>query len=33
LSGGAVVLNQQNAHASPLPRRFGLRSARRSGGP
>ena len=33
LSGGAVVLNQQNAHASPLPRRAGLRSARRSGGP
>ena len=33
LSGGAVVLNQQYAHASPLPRRFGLRSARRSGGP
>src|SRR5262249_43202542 len=32
LSGGAVVLNQQNAHASPLPRRFGLRLARRSGG-
>src|SRR6516225_328407 len=33
LSGGAIVLNQQYAHASSLPRRFGLRSARRSGGP
>src|SRR5262245_27090267 len=33
LSSGAVVLNQQYAHASPLPRRVGLRSARRSGGP
>src|SRR5262249_26167714 len=33
LSGGAVVLNQQYAHASPLPRRFWRRSARRSGGP
>ncbi len=29
LSGGAVVLNQQHAHASPLPRRVGLRSAGR----
>ena len=33
LRGGAIVFNQQYAHASPLPRRFRLRSARRSGGP
>src|SRR5215472_5156405 len=33
LSRGTVILNQQYAHASSLPRRFGLRSARRSGGP
>ncbi len=30
---GAIVFNQQYAHASPLPRREGSRSARRSGGP
>ena len=33
LRGGAIVFNQQYAHASPLPRRAGSRSARRSGGP
>src|SRR5262249_1139262 len=33
LRGGAIVFNQQNAHASPLPRREGSRSARRTGGP
>jgi hypothetical protein len=33
LRGGAIVFNQQYAHASPLLRRAGSRLARRSGGP
>src|ERR1700752_4344714 len=33
LRGGAIVFDQQNAHASPLLRRTGSRSVRHGGGP
>jgi hypothetical protein len=33
LRGGAIVFDQQNAHAGPLLRRTGSSSARRGGGP
>jgi len=33
LRGGAIIFDQQNAHASPLLRRTGANTARRGGGP